>query len=134
MIVIIDANVAIAGVLSRGLCEAVMERCLTHHDIVLCEAVLGEIEGKLRNKLRVPGAIVAEYVQMLRSHATVLAPCEVPEHACRDPKDLPILGLVQPGQVDVIITGDTDLLVLGEYAGAKILSPRAFWELEREGS
>jgi putative PIN family toxin of toxin-antitoxin system len=132
MIVVIDANVAIAAVAARGLCEAVMELCLEHHEIVLCEGILTEIEEKLRDKLRVPPPIIAEYLQVLRNSASVFEPEAVDPEACRDPKDFIILGPVKPGHAQAIVTGDKDLLVVKEYAGAKILSPRAFWELEKE--
>jgi len=133
MIVVVDANVAIAAAATRGLCEAVVELCLEHHEIVLCEGILAEIEEKLREKLRVPSPIVSEYLQLLRSCARVLEPEEVDLQACRDPKDLMILGLVKPGQVQAMITGDKDLLAVQEYGRAEILSPRAFWDLGNEG-
>ncbi len=128
MRVIIDANVAIAGAASRGLCEAIMELCLEHHRIVLCEGILKEIEVKLRSKLKVPPAIVAEYVSMLRNNAEIVEPEPVDKGVCRDPGDLMVLGLVCPANADVIITGDKDLLVLTEYKGARISGPRSFWE------
>jgi putative PIN family toxin of toxin-antitoxin system len=132
MTIVIDANVAIAAVAARGLCEAVVELCLERHEVVLCEGILAEIEAKLRDKLLVPTSIIAEYMQLLRNSASVLEPGEVDPGACRDPKDLMVLGLVQPGHVDAIITGDKDLLAIAEFAGARILSPRAFWDTEEE--
>lgn len=131
MRVIIDANVAIAGAASRGLCEAIMELCLEHHRIVLCEGILKEIEEKLRFKLKVPPAIVAEYVRMLRNSAEIFEPEHVDKGICRDPDDLMILGLVYPANADVIITGDKDLLVIPEFKGARIMNPRSFWELNK---
>lgn len=128
MRVIIDANVAIAGAGSRGLCEAIMELCLEHHRIVLCEGILKEIEEKLKLKLKVPPTIVAEYVKVLRNSAEIVVPEHVDKGICRDPNDLMVLGLVYPGNADVIVTGDKDLLVITEYKGARILNPRSFWE------
>jgi hypothetical protein len=46
-----------------------MELCLDHHRIVLCEGILKEIEEKLRSKLKVPPAIVAEYVRVVRHNS-----------------------------------------------------------------
>lgn len=132
MRVIIDANVAIAGAASRGLCEAIMELCLEHHRIVLCEGILREIEGKLRSKLKIPPAIATEYVRLLRNSAEIIAPEHVDKGVCRDPGDLMILGLVYPGNADVIITGDKDLLVIADYKGARILNPRSFWESNQQ--
>jgi putative PIN family toxin of toxin-antitoxin system len=132
MRVIIDANVAIAGAASRGLCEAIMELCLEHHRIVLCEGILREIEGKLRFNLKIPPSIVAEYVRVLRNSAELFEPECVDQGTCRDPGDLMILGLVSPANADVIITGDKDLLVIAEYKGARIVNSRSFWESNKE--
>ena len=128
MRVIVDANVAIAGAASRGLCEAIMELCLEHHHIVLCEGILKEIEEKLRFKLKVPPTFIAEYLRVLRNNAEILEPEPVDKAICRDPNDLMILGLVFPGNADAIVIGDRDLLVIAEYKGARILKPRSFWE------
>ena len=114
MRVVIDANVAIAATAARGLCEAVMELCLEHHEIVLCEGILQEIQEKLTKKIKVHPSIVAEYLKVLRSNAEILEPSNVPANACRDPGDLMILGLVDPGDIDAIITGDKDLLDIRE--------------------
>ena len=132
MRVIVDANVAIAAAASRGLCEAIMELCLEHHQLVLCEGILDEIEEKLRTKIKVPPPIVADYVKLLRGNAEMLEPEEVGEGVCRDPGDLMILGLVAPGKADAIVTGDNDLLVIREYKQARIMSPRTFWESSQQ--
>lgn len=128
MRVILDANVIIAAAASRGLCEAVMELCLERHELILCEDILREVEEKLRSKLKVPAPIIADYLRVLRSNAHVLEPETVDPGVCRDPGDLMVLGLVAPGRAEAIITGDNDLLVIGEFRQAQVLSPRAFWD------
>jgi len=132
MRVVIDSNVAIAAVASRGLCEALMELCLEHHQVVLCEGILAEIKEKLRDKIGVPPAIITEYVTFLRSNVQILEPEDISRETCRDPNDLMILGLIAPGDIDAIITGDKDLLVLKKYGGARIISPRGFWDSVRK--
>jgi putative PIN family toxin of toxin-antitoxin system len=128
MRVVVDANVAIAAVATRGLCEAIMELCLEHHHVVLCDGILKEIDTKLKTRLKVPRSVRLEYLKLLRNQAHILKPVRVPKDACRDPKDLMILGLVSPGQIDAIVTGDKDLLVLKKYQGVAIMSPRTFWD------
>ena len=132
MRVILDANVIIAAAASRGLCEAILELCLEHHHLILCEGILEEIEEKLRIKIKVSPPVIAEYVKILRNNAQILEPEEVERAICRDPDDLMILGLVVPGNVDAIITGDKDLLVIKEYKNARIMTPRNFWESNRK--
>lgn len=43
--------------------------------------------------------------------------------ACRDAKDDKFLSLAISGKADLILTGDTDLLVLHPFRGIDILSP-----------
>lgn len=128
MRVVIDANVAIAAVASRGLCEAAMELCLESHQMISCDGLLLEIEEKIHKKLKVPKAIAQEYVTTLKNRSLMLKPDYISDEVCRDPDDLKILGLVNKGEVDIIITGDKDLLVLKKFNSATILSPREFWE------
>ncbi|MDZ7759129.1 MAG: putative toxin-antitoxin system toxin component, PIN family [Desulfovermiculus sp.] len=131
MRVVLDANVIIAAAAARGVCEAIFELCLEQHELIICESLLREIDEKLRLKIKVPAPVVAEYLQLLRSNAEILTPSAVDPKSCRDPDDLAILGLVSPGNVETIATGDQDLLVLGSYKGAPIITPREFWEQER---
>lgn len=131
MRVVLDANVIIAAAAARGVCEAVFELCLEQHELIICESLLREIDEKLRLKIKVPAPVVAEYLQLLRSNAETLTPSAVDPKSCRDPDDLAILGLVSPGNVETIVTGDQDLLVLDSYKRAHIITPREFWEQER---
>lgn len=131
MRVVLDSNVFIAAVASRGLCEAVVELCLERHCLIAGEGILGEIEDKLRTKLKVPSRVVAEYVKFLRQNTELVKPEKLDSKTCRDPNDLMVLGLVSPGEAQAIVTGDKDLLVLSVFKGASIMTPRDFWELNQ---
>ena len=132
MRVILDANVVIAAAASRGLCEAILELCLEHHSLILCEGILEEIEEKLRVKIKVSPPVIAEYLKVLRNNAEILDPEDVQKSVCRDPDDLMVLGLVVPGKADAIVTGDKDLLVIKEYKRARIMTPRSFWDSNKK--
>jgi putative PIN family toxin of toxin-antitoxin system len=126
--VVVDANVAIAAAASRGLCEAIFELCLEYHQIITCKALNNEIETKLLNKLKIPKSVVAEFMGVLKDNSLLLEPEPIDKSACRDANDLMILGLVRPGKIEAIVTGDKDVLVIEKFMGARILSPRDFWE------
>lgn len=49
-------------------------------------------------------------------------------HACRDPKDNMILEVAVNGQVDVIVTGDQDLLKLHVIQAIPIVTPASYLE------
>ena len=45
MNIVLDANVIIAAFAARGLCEPIMEVCLSEHDIALSDDLLDEFHG-----------------------------------------------------------------------------------------
>jgi len=131
MRVVLDSNVFIAAVAARGLCEAIVEFCLERHHLISGEEILGEVEEKLRTKLKVPHRVVTEYLKVLRQNAELVMPEKLDPTTCRDLDDLVVLGLVSPGNAHAIVTGDKDLLVLGNFKGVPIMTPRAFWEFSQ---
>ncbi|MFZ9964592.1 MAG: putative toxin-antitoxin system toxin component, PIN family [Terrimicrobiaceae bacterium] len=131
MRVVLDSNIFIAAVAARGLCEAIVELCLERHSLISCKEILAEVEEKLVSKLKVPTRVVAEYMKFLRQNVELVRPGKVEFGICRDPNDLMVLGLVSPGKVQAIVTGDKDLLVLGAFEGAPIMTPRSFWEFNQ---
>ena len=62
---------------------------------------------------------------------TVVTPSRLESQVCRDPEDDNILAAAVSADCDCIITGDKDLLVLKQYEGVQILSPRHFLDSER---
>jgi putative PIN family toxin of toxin-antitoxin system len=81
----------------------------------------------------VPRAVVREIVAYLRDHTEAFTPHPVESAACRDKSDLPVLGVALSGTCGHIVTGDTDLLSIGEWAGVEIMSPREYWQTVRRG-
>lgn len=62
MKVVLDTNVLLSALATRGLCEAVLEVCLANHEIVLSEYILKELRRNLKSRLRLPAAQVDEIV------------------------------------------------------------------------
>lgn len=125
---VIDANVLIAAYAARGLCEAVLELCLSNDDIVLTSNILTDVHKKLIRKIKVPIAQTNEIVEFLKNNATVVVPAAVPENACRDRDDYDILGAAKCAAANYIISGDEDLLILGRFKETRIVTPRRYWE------
>ena len=126
MRVVLDANVVVAAFASHGLCEAVFELCLASHELLISDALLQEVSGSLKEKIRLPESITGRIIGLLRDNGEIIVPLPLPPKTCRDPGDLHILGLVQAGHADCLITGDGDLIALKEFAGCRILTPRQF--------
>jgi uncharacterized protein len=129
MRIVLDANVIVAAFAARGLCESVMEVCLSEHEIVLSEQLLDEILRSLLQKIRLPSGIVDGIGELLREHAKMLNLIPIALSVCRDPDDIKVLSLAVASKADYIVTGDKDLLVLKKFEDIPILSPRSFSDM-----
>ena len=126
MKVVLDTNVIVAGFGTRGLCEDVVRVSLSRHELFLSEPILAEVSENLASKFKLPLTRVREIITLLRELAQVVVPIEVPTDACRDVKDLVILGTAIAANADCLVSGDADLLVVGVYRGIRIITPREF--------
>jgi len=128
--VVLDTNVLLAAFISRGLCHDLLEHCVREHEIVLSEFLLGEFRRILKAKFRVPDERVGRAETLLRSETEIVEPAPLPAPVCRDPDDDWVLATAVTGACRCIVTGDKDLLTVGDYDGVRILGPRAFWTSE----
>lgn len=133
MKIVLDANVIIAAFATRGLCESIMEVCLSEHDIALGDDLLDEILRNLWHKIKLPPDVVDNIGVLLREHSNILIPLPLASNVCRDPDDVKILGLAVASNADYIVTGDKDLLVLKSFQGIPILNPRSYSDILHSG-
>jgi len=129
MKIVLDANVIIAAFAARGLCESVMEVCLSEHEILLCNELLEEILRNLRRKIKLSAIIVDDIGDLLLEQASMIDPVPIASDFCRDPDDVKILDLAVAASANYIVTGDKDLLVLKKFQGMPILNPRSFSDI-----
>ncbi|MDZ4198411.1 MAG: putative toxin-antitoxin system toxin component, PIN family [Kiritimatiellia bacterium] len=128
MRIILDANVLIAAIAGRGLCESLLELCLEEHVLIVSQELLDEVSGKLIRKIKLPVAVVDDFCSLLRNNAILETPAPVAAEACRDPKDLYLLGLCEATRAEFLVTGDLDLIESGWRGITRIVTPRQFWE------
>lgn len=134
MKIVLDSNVVISAFASRGLCDAILEFCIEEQEVVLSEHLIREIRSGFLKKLKMPKSEAEDNLGFLLGGCLLGDPHIVPRESCRDPKDLPVLGLAVAVGADFIVTGDTDLLELVSFHRTRILSPRDFWEfLKKSG-
>ena len=128
MRIVLDTNVLLAGLATHGLCEALLVLCMRDHSVITSEHILNEVHKHYRGKFKADPEHAALIVNTLRSQCQIVTPAAVPADVFDDPDDLPVLGTAIAGQAECLITGDLELLALGEYQGVPILSPRAFYD------
>lgn len=126
--VVFDSNIYLSAILSRGLLAALLRRAFDgDFRVVTSTLILNEVERKLRHKFHRSEDIIQGVLRNLRKLTQLVEPMELIQ-ICRDPKDDHILACAIAGNVDAIVTGDKDLLVLQTFRGIRILSPRQFMD------
>ncbi len=132
MKIVFDSNVLLAAHIARGLANTVYEYCLKQHEIFVSAVILKEMEAGFLRKTKIPPERVALILDAVKRIAVIGEIADIPKNACRDPRDLHVLGLAVKSGADLIISGDIDLLEIGIFRGIPIETPRRFLEKERE--
>jgi putative PIN family toxin of toxin-antitoxin system len=126
--VFLDTNVLVSAFATRGLCADLVNALLAEHELVVGETVLRELQRVLKQKLRVPADIVEETDRFLRYEAAVVHDAPILALEIRDTNDRRVLSEAVASGADVFVTGDRDLLDLGEAVPIPITDPRGLWE------
>jgi putative PIN family toxin of toxin-antitoxin system len=125
VIIVFDTNVLIAALVAKGLCHEVVVRGLGSCTVASSQPLLDELEQTLRAKFTVGAAGTAFLIQ-LRRRLRIVEPGLLDGPVSRDVDDDVVLATALAAGAAMIVTGDQDLLVIGQYAGVDILSPREF--------
>ena len=128
MRIVLDTNVIVAAFAARGLCAEVFEVCATSQTLVISEHILAEVNRAFLKKVKLPEKIVNDVTSYLREIAEIVKPDHIDTSVCRDKNDLPVIGTATKRNVDLIVTGDADLLSLKNYQGIDIITPRELWD------
>ncbi|MGD0654069.1 MAG: putative toxin-antitoxin system toxin component, PIN family [Thermoguttaceae bacterium] len=130
MKIVLDTNVLISALITRGVCRDLLEHCVQRHQIIISDFILNEVRENLQNKFHFDAQEIDEAVALFSAEMQTVSPALIEKHICRDPQDDMILGTAITGNAECIITGDEDLLVLGQYGQVRILSPAKFADFE----
>ena len=131
MNIVIDSNVYIAAFATHGICHLLLESCIVDHNVFVSDFILGEVKGKLTNKIKLPVKTVSEIIDYLNSQTIVTNPQKKLSGISRDPDDDNIISLAVATKAQYIVSGDKDLLDLKHYQSILIVSPKAFSEILR---
>lgn len=128
MRVLLDTNVIVSAVTTRGLCADVFRAVLAVHELVTCSQVLQEVRRILGMKFGVPEPLIVEYLELISQEAILSEPEELPDLPIQDRDDAAIVAAAIIAEAEVLVTGDHDLQSLKKVGKVRVISPRAFWE------
>lgn len=125
--VVADTTTVISGLLWRGVPFAMLLAARDRYELLTTNELLAELDRTLRRpkfdrRVAWAGQTVAELVEELSSLVQIVTPSQTVVEI-RDPDDLKVLQAAIGGRADLIVTNDTDLLVLGSVEGVGIVRP-----------
>lgn len=141
--VLLDANVLISYLLRRGPSSAVVQLVEAAFEgacrLLLTHEIVAEVSAAVARKPylggRISAAQVDELVAALAVVAEVISTISDPIPAVTsDPRDDYLLAYALVGSADYLITGDEDLLCIGQVEATRIVGPASFLELLRTAS
>jgi uncharacterized protein len=128
MRVLLDTNVIVSAVTTRGLCADVFRAVLAEHELVTCSKVLREVRRIFRTKFSVPEQLTSEYLELITQDAVVAkAARDLPDLGIKDKDDIEIVAAAIAASAQVLVTGDCKLQGIENIPEVRILFPRAFW-------
>jgi len=133
--VLIDTNVLVSYLLTPDP-QSTIPSIITaafegKYSLLISEALLTELASTIKDRKQLAKRISVEQVEKLIEVLKIIAEplSEINEpipSVTRDPKDDYLLAYALLGRADYLVTGDEDLLVLGEIEGVKIVPPVEF--------
>jgi len=130
MIIVLDTNVLISGILKPYSKAAAILRLVTDGGIQLAYdlRVLSEYRDVLkRSKFNFAQENVGEVLEQIEEEGLLVSVKPLNFHL-PDPDDEPFLEVALSGRVKAIVTGNKRHFPRKEYEGVKILSPAEFLE------
>ena len=126
MKIVVDSNVIISALASEGIAKKTMAIVIAEHHGCWTKHIQHEVERILRDKFKIPAKALQAATTYLHANLIELKPRGKPPEICRDPDDNHILHAATAPEIDIILTGDRDLLTLKQFNKVRILSIREF--------
>ncbi len=128
MRIVIDTNVVVSGVFFGGTPSKVLQSWrdgISH--LVLSPEILDEYR-RVGEELsaKYDGVSLTPFLNLVVTHAEMIEAPALPGRVCRDEDDDKFIACAVAGHCPLVISGDRDLLDVGEFRGVKILPPREF--------
>jgi putative PIN family toxin of toxin-antitoxin system len=131
MKIVIDSNIFVSSFFWGGYPQKVFDRVIYGFDeLYITNEIIKEITSVMgSSKFTASSNEIKDYIKIIEKYSKIIISKNVPESVSRDKDDDKILQCGLDGNVDIILTGDTDLLVLREYKSIKIIRPKDYLEI-----
>jgi putative PIN family toxin of toxin-antitoxin system len=129
--VVLDLNIFVSAFFWNGNPRKVFDRVTNGLDeLFTTDEILQEAADVLsRKKFDLNEKEIKDYIKIIESYSIKIIPRNEAEKICRDKDDDKVLQCSFGGNVDFIITGDDDLLVLEKYKDIRIVKPKEYLDI-----
>jgi putative PIN family toxin of toxin-antitoxin system len=128
MKIVLDTNVFISSFFWGGNPRKIMERVIDGKDkLFICREIIQEITSVIsRPKFNANNDYITRFIHSIEELANYITLTGIVQNVCRDSEDDKILECAFLADADYIITGDSDLLILEEFRGIKIVTAQDY--------
>jgi putative PIN family toxin of toxin-antitoxin system len=130
MRIVIDTNVVASAIFFGGRPAALLRMVITRTlSAVATEEIVDEYQETVNYLMKKYSEKLDEFSLIPVVSAMEIIPASHNIHVCRDPDDDKFISCAVDGQCYYIVSGDKDLLTLGNYENIKILTVAEFMKM-----
>jgi putative PIN family toxin of toxin-antitoxin system len=128
--IVVDTNVIMSGIFFGGVPGRLLDAWAAGRvELVLSPAILDEyrrVGAELAAKYPARGEALTPVLALIAMNATLVDAAPLTERVSADPDDDKFLGAAVAAQVNIVVSGDADLLDVSGWRHIKVLTPRKF--------
>ncbi|OGT43418.1 MAG: putative toxin-antitoxin system toxin component, PIN family [Gammaproteobacteria bacterium RIFCSPHIGHO2_12_FULL_37_34] len=128
MRIILDTNVFISGIFWSGPPYEILKAWQTRKiKLILSQEILIEY-NKVSKALseQYPAIRLLDFIELLAIHTEIHLPIKLTSKISRDPHDDKFIACALSANVNIIVSGDKDLLCISGYHGIEVIKPSLF--------
>ncbi len=131
MRVVLDTNVLVSGIFSRGVPSRIVQSWLNNRFTVFATTTILDEYLRVIEHLKQSKSpqLDHDWPTVLQELCHLIQVTHIPKSLCRDPSDDKFLACALSANANHLISGDADLRVLDTQFPFRIVSPRTFIEL-----
>jgi uncharacterized protein len=130
--IVVDTSVLISALLKPNSVPAqALEIARTHYKLAVSTETLTELAKVLSRDYLTRYRTIDEREAFLVLYSELAEVIDITEHVsdCRDPKDNKFLDLAIAAKAQILVSSDSDLLVLHPYQNIDIVTPAIFLQI-----
>lgn len=129
MKILFDTNVLISAFMVNGVCYEVVHDSIDQHELYYTDFIIGEFKKVFKDDLHFSEAVIKEFTAFIEKFFMKGNTASKVEDVCKDKDDNQLLADAGLNGIDIIITGDKEVLNLKTYKSIRIISPVEYWRL-----